>query len=631
MTEYLQDYAATLTPPDYNLARWVEAHRVLDRKSSAETGEKRISRTPYLRPLYDWFVDDRVKEIIIQKPAQIGITDWVVDCILWVAVNDPSPTALFLADQDTARKIMRFRLDPAFRALGLIKRKVAKNAQQEISKFEIQLTNGFYLAVSWGSSISQTASMSFKRIFCDEINKPGYDMIKDEGDTLGRIRERMETFGDSKFVLLSTPTLDDGRITTEFNDADTRFDYCVPCHACGTMQTLTFVGVVWDGGSKATREQIEESARYKCCSCSALWDDEQRQAAVALGVALPREKGASIEKVGYQLHRLASLFKGGNLARMIYNFTRAQDDPQKLQNIINSTFGEPWIPRISASQGDAQAQVAACRSGLAKLHLPPDTLALIAAVDVQQHGFWYRIRAVCSDGSSYGVDEGYLNTWEDLDDIIFNRRIEGRPIWRCLIDTGGGKDADALVSRTEETYEWLRRNIQRGVQLFGCKGSSRSMATKIKIGNPIERTPSGKPIPGGLRIVQINTDACKDALWYKIERTAESPELPGNWWVHRDTESWYFEQITAEEKRRDRAGGASWHRVKKDNHLLDCETLLIAAIDPEFWGGIRPLTMQRKKPLTAEQELRQKQQRQQKPNPFTGGGSGGGNPFTGGY
>jgi phage terminase large subunit GpA-like protein len=619
MTDYLQGYTATLTPPDYNLARWVESHRVLDRKSSAETGEKRISRTPYLRPLYDWFVNDKIKEIIIQKPAQIGITDWVVDCILWVAVNDPSPTALFLADQDTARKIMRFRLDPAFRALGLIKRKMAKNAQQEISKFEIQLTNGFYLAVSWGSSISQTASMSFKRVFTDEVCKPGYDVIKEEGDTLGRIRERMETFGDSKFVLLSTPTLDDGRITVEFNDADTRFDYCVPCHACGTMQALTFAGVVWGGGSKATREQIEESARYKCCSCSALWDDEQRRAAVALGVALPRESGASIEKVGYQLHRLSSLFKGGNLARMIYNFTRAQDDPQKLQNIVNSTFGEPWIPRISASQGDAQAQVAACRNGLAHLQLPEDTAALVAAIDVQMQGFWYCIRAVCSDGATHNIDHGYLNSWEEVDNIVFDRRIQGRKIWRCLIDTGGGKDEGAHISRTEEVYLWLRANAGRGVQIFGTKGSSRSMATKIRIGAPIEKTPSGKPIPGGLRIVQINTDALKDALWFKIERTNESPELPGNWWIHRDTEQGYLKQICAEEKRRDRKGGTSWHRTNKDNHYLDVETLILAAVDPEFWGGIRAVTRGNHRKPAAASQVGKPANMQRRPNPYTEG------------
>jgi terminase, large subunit len=608
---------AALIRPEYDLLKWVEAHRTLDRRSSAETGLKRVSRTPYLVPLYQWFVQDTVKEIIIQKPAQIGITDWVVDCILWIAVNDPSPTALFLADQETARKIMRFRLDPAFRALGLVKKKQAKNSQQDISKFEIQLPNGFYLAVAWGSSISQTASMSFKRVFCDEVNKPGYAVIKDEGDTLDRIRERMETFGDSKFVLLSTPTTDAGKITTEFNAADVLYDYCVPCPACGVFSPMKFDGVKWEGGAAATREQIEASARYHCPACGVEMTDEDRQIAVSQGQAIAREPKNG-EKIGYQLHRLNSLFKGGNLARMAYNFTRSQDDPQKLQNIINSTFGEPWIPRVSVSADDASKMILACRSATPKLAVPPDTICLVAGVDMQMQGFWYIIRAICADGSSALVDYGYLLDWPDLEEIIFHRPIGGKNVWRMLIDTGGSKTAEAYISRTEEAYLWIRANSGRGVQLFACKGSSKTMATKLSVGQPIEKTPSGKPLRGGIRIIQVNTQAIKDALWWKVERTNESPEMPGNWWVCADVEQQYISQFTAEEKRRDRSGLVEWVQVKKDNHLLDCEVYAYAAADPELFGGVRGLSRQiaivKAQQARANPEL--KQNKQQRPNPY---------------
>lgn len=611
---------AALVRPEYDMIKWVEANRTLDRRSSAETGQKRVSRTPYLKPLYDWFVLDTVKEIIIQKPAQIGITDWVVDCILWIAVNDPSPTALFLADQETARKIMRFRLDPAFRALGLVKKKVARNAQQDISKFEIQLSNGFYLAVAWGSSISQTASMSFKRVFCDEVNKPGYSVTGNEGDTLDRIRERMETFGDSKFVLLSTPTTDKGKITAEFESADAIQDYCVPCAACGVFSAMDFKNVFWEGGRAATREQIEATARYKCPSCDTEMNDEARQFAVAKGVAVARD-GKQGEKIGYQLHRLNSLFKGGNLARMIYNFTRAQDDPQKLQNIINSTFGEPWVPRLSVS-GDVAAQlVASCRAALPLLTLPKDFVCLAAGVDMQASGFWYIIRAFCADGSSFLVDYGFVIDWLDLEEVIFNRTIDGRHVWRMLIDTGGSKSADAYISRTEEAYLWIRKNAGRGVQLFACKGSSRTMATKLSIGQPIDKTPSGKPLKGGIRIVQVNTQAIKDAIWWKIERTNESPELPGNFWIHADTDDVYINQITAEEKRRDKAGNAEWVQVKKDNHLLDCEVYAYAAADPELLGGIRGM-LRATAIITQQQRQAPKQEltaKPKKPNPYLEG------------
>ena len=622
---YLKSAVKQLMPPDYDMARWVEANRFLDAKSSAITGYKKIKRTPYLMPLYQWFIDEKIKEITVQKPAQIGLTDWVVDCILWIAANDPSPTALFLADQETAKKIMRFRIDPAFRQLGLIKRKVAANKKQEISKFEINLSNGFYLVVGWGSSISQTASMSFKRVFCDEINKPGYSVIKEEGDTLDRIRERMETFGDSKFVLLSTPTLEEGRITQELEKADTTYDYACPCPHCGVFQELDFKQVVWDGGSKATTEQISKSARYKCKSCNELWTEKQRKEAVAKGIAQSRgEEKATQKKVGYQLHRLNSLFKGGQLSNMISSFLLAQDNPEKLQNIVNSTFGQPFASSISPKLDDRMQLIANCRSSLVKESLPQSVVAIVCGIDTQMNGFYYRVRAVSEDDTTHGIDEGFVKTFEDLDHILFEKSYGNKKIWRALIDTGGGKHGE--ISRTEEVYNWIRANQGRGVQLFGAKGSSHAMATKIKIGSPIEKTPSGKPIPGGLRLIIVNTESVKDALWYRINLTNENAGAPGCWYVHRDTQEWVMSQICAEEKRVDRKKGiATWKATSKDNHLLDCECLCLVAIDPEFWGGIKPLLVQQKRQSTPK-AARPIQQQQ---NPYTSGG-GAGNPFTGG-
>lgn len=604
-----------LNPPDLNIINWVENNRFLSKNSSAITGLKKISRTPYIKRLYEFFIDDTIKTIVVQKPAQIGLTDWVVDCILWIAVNDPSPTGFFLADQETAKKIMRLRLEPAFKQLGLTKRKKAANKQQDVNKFEIQLTNGFYLAVGWGSSISQTASTSFKRVFCDEINKPGYTMMKDEGDTLDRIEERLETFGDSKFVLLSTPTLDDGQITKRLNSADVIFDFCVPCPFCGTFQPMTFTNIVWKGGNTASKEDVEDSVRFKCSSCNGLMTELQRQDAVGLGELLPRTDKQRYGVVGVQLHRLNSLFKGGNMATIVSRFLEARNDLEKLQNIVNSTFGEPWVPRISSGQDDVQGKVARCRSPHRKGELPPDVVAIVAGIDVQMSGFWYRVRAITSDNSSYAIDGGYLQTIEEVDEIILNKLYDGRKVWRCLIDIGGTKSQESAISKTEETYNWIRSTHGSGVQVFGSKGSSHSMSTKIKIGSPIERTPSGKPIPGGLRIIQLNTDLLKDTLFYKIERTAESPEQPGGWWLYDDVPDWEIEQITAEEKRRERGGGTKWHVVRRDNHLLDCEVMCLAAADNEFWGGV---ALERKRQVKAKviKPMASKPRQERRPNPY---------------
>jgi phage terminase large subunit GpA-like protein len=574
---------ALLPPPELSVIEWVEKHRILP-MGNAIPGPKRIDRTPSLRAVYEWFNDYRVREITCQKPAQCGFTDLVVDLILWICENDPSPTVLFLADRMTAEKIMKYRIVPALKGLGKLVND-ENNRKKEATKIECSFSNGFYLAVSWGSSISQTASMSFKYVFCDEINKPGYDVSGDEGDTLGRIRERMETYPDSKFIKFSTPTTDSGRVTKELNKADVVYDFCVPCPDCGFIQPLTFRNVKWEGGSRATREQIEKTARYVCSNCGSLWTTIQKNKAVEKGVFVPREKVENPKHIGLQLHRLASLFKGGYLENMIDRWNKAQEDgPTEIQNVINSGFGEPWINRISEPESERRSMLLQCKADYDILTVPEEAVCLVAGVDVQNDGCWFRIRAFASDMTSWSVFEGFSPTWDDLQNVLF-QTYGNKRIWRTLIDTGGGKDSDKQISRTEETYNFIRQNQKLGMRIMGAKGSSWSMPNKIKVGSPIDKTPSGKPIPGGLKIVQINTYVFKDLFWWRVDKSLKKE--PGGLYFHSSTPDYVFDHLLAEEKIEDKDGSCDWVAVKKDNHLFDCEVLCLACVDVEFYAGIK--------------------------------------------
>jgi phage terminase large subunit GpA-like protein len=144
------------------------------------------------------------------------------------------------------------------------------------------------------------------------------------------------------------------------------------------------------------------------------------------------------------------------------------------------------------------------------------------------------------------------------------------------------------------------------------------MTTKLSIGQPIDKTPSGKPLRGGIRVIQINTQAIKDALWWRFERTSETPELPGNMWINSESPEAYASQITAEEKRRDKSGLVEWVQTKKDNHLLDCEVYAYAAADPELLGGIR--SYQKASVIKAQQDKQAAipvaNKAAKKPNPY---------------
>lgn len=632
---YFATIAASILPPDRRpIPEWIADNRILPR-GSAEEGRKKVSRTPAIAPVYHWFRDPFIREIVVLKSAQIGYTDAMVDLILWVAVNDPSPTAIFFADQNTAKKMMRARIRPALEGIGLIKHRTGEK-EQDATSYEIRLGNGFHLVASWASSISGTASMSFKYLFCDELDKPGYMSVGTEGDTIGRIRERAETYPDHKILWGSTPTVETGLISKEFSGCDARFDFCAPCPACGAYQPLKFHAhktesgvtgsVIWDGGRNATRQQLEETARYQCGPCGAKWTEEQRMLAVAAGIPMIRDGDDRRPRtVGYSISRLASLFPGGKLAAMVSNWLKSHRDPGKLQNFVNSSLGEVWVQRVSAGQDEAQQAIMSCKTTLPKGVVPDEAVALTCGIDVQQRGFWYRVRAWARDTTSWGIDEGFLDSWDDVAKLLllseYHRKGVRVPIWRALIDTGGGKEEGAYVSRTEETYNFIRQHQGRGVQLFGSKGSSRSMPTKMKMGAPIEKTPSGKPIPGGIRIVSINTTLVKDAIEARIEQT-RTDGGPGSWFIHADTPDWFAKQVTAEEKRRQKNGSIEWVQIRRDNHMLDCEVMCFVLADPEFQGGVRLLA----RAIEHTQQQKQRKAAQQTPqedNPWLRGIGGG--------
>lgn len=153
---------------------------------------------------------------------------------------------------------------------------------------------------------------------------------------------------------------------------------------------------------------------------------------------------------------------------------------------------------------------------------------------------------------------------------------------------------------------WLRKNgIGRGPRIWGTKGSSSPLAGKIRVGKPRDQTPRGKPLPGGLQIVLIDTEQGKDLVYYRLTKAmgdggAESAYL------HKGVGEYYARQILAEQKRLDEKGAEKWVQVGKDNHLLDAEVLCHMVADFEWSGGGVHMVMP---PNSAERKTIQKERK----------------------
>jgi phage terminase large subunit GpA-like protein len=255
---------------------------------------------------------------------------------------------------------------------------------------------------------------------------------------------------------------------------------------------------------------------------------------------------------------------------------------------VNATLAEPWVLRVTVA---TEQQVLKARTDLPPQTIPQGAVALTCGIDCQKYGFWFVVRAWARDFSSWLIHYGFLATWDDVEQLLFEsaypRQGSGHMIriWRAAVDSGGGDTEDGL-SMTEQVYFWVRgHNTGRTCRVWATKGASTEIAGAVaKYGETRDRTPSGKPLRGGLQLVLIDTAKMKETVFERLNSAVAGTGFQPAY-LHSGTGQDYANQITAEEKRRDRRGRIEWVRVRKDNHLLDAECLCMALVDPTWPGG----------------------------------------------
>ena len=402
--------------------------------------------------------------------------------------------------------------------------------------------------------------------------------------------------------------------------ADEIRDFHVPCPHCGEFQPLRWSieyaygfddgvfrsrdgrqlqigGVVWEGGRNATEEQID-AAVYKCGPCGAKWTTIQKNVAVQAGIWVSRKDPANRPRsVGFHINRLYSLLgKSGDIPKLVADFLDARaKGPREMQTFVNSALAEPWILTIAKT---TESAILKARADYNQQTVPADVVALTAGVDMQKRGFWFTVRGFTREYRSYLIHYGWLGSYDELETLLFKTRYpvvdfgEAKPIvadmgiWRAGIDTGGGAlDIDVDLTMTEQLYFWIRRQSGRpGPLIWPTKGSSHPMDRIVKVGQPIDKTPSGKPLPGGLSIATLDTGALKDAVFFRLGQAVAGEDIQPAY-MHKQTGADYARQITAEEKRLNEKGVKEWVRIRPDNHLLDCECIALALAEPEMQGG----------------------------------------------
>ena len=603
LPSWIKKCLKVLKPPQkLKVSEWAERYRVLDSKTSAAPGMWKNSTTPYLQGVMDAFCESEIETIVFCKPTQVGGTESLNNMIGYVISQDPAPALIVYPTLELAEYASKNRLQPMIK---LSDDMANKFIESETKVLELQF-EGMYIVVAGANSPASLASRPIRYLFLDEVDKYPSNAGK-EADPISLAKERTKTFAANKKIFLtSTPTLKDGNVWKYMENSNEIRHYFMPCPHCGAYQEFKFKQLKWVGSDMT---EAQATAYYECEHCKGKIYDSHKMQMLRAGKWEAVKKSKSKRQTAFHINTMYSPWvKFGDVA---YEFLRCKDDPELLQNFVNSWLAEPW----EETQLTLNSEIVFEReTEYEEMVVPEWAQMLTAGVDVQKDKFYYSIRAWGANYTSQNIRHGEVFDLVDIEKImnLEYKKASGQGLYidLCLIDSG---------FRTDEVYEFCYYNAE---WCTACKGSSRyDMYMKYRL-STVNKTNSKAM---GMRVVEVNTNRYKDFIAARLRRENATNRMNGSFMVYKNTDKDYAEQLTAEHKVREKKNGQEvqvWKPKKAhiDNHYLDCEVYSCCAAD------LLNVIQLQEQPEIIQQEIHS----QEKNNNNDGGWLGGGNNFLGG-
>lgn len=557
--QYQLDALQRLQPPEQiTVSEWAEKYRVLDPKTSAMAGRWRNDITPYLVGVMDEFNNHKIEKIVFCKPTQVGGTEALQNMIGYIVMQDPSPTMIVYPTDVLARSVSENRLQPMIRATPEIRKKYDENS----ALLELQFED-MYLSLVGSNSPSGLASKPIRFLMMDEVDKyPGAS--KREADPIELAIERTKTFTNKKIYITSTPTIKTGHIWKEKEAADIEKHYFVPCPHCGEFIELKFQYIRFPDDEGMSYADRAEFATYVCQECGCIITDNDKHNMLKRGEWRTVRHNTKYERsVAFWINTLYSRFV--RWADVAKQFLLSKDDPELLQNFVNSWLAEPWEDTKLKTSADL---VMERRTELPAYIIPPWAKIITGGVDVQENSLYWTIRAWGDFMTSQNIAHGQALSFEEIDRIMnleyMTEDGEPRMVNLCLIDSG---------DQTDMVYDYC---VLHSDYVLPVKGASHTQLSNYKLSKINKEGSSAY----GMTLVMVDGEKYKDMIAGRMRR----PNGKGSWMVHAECDYEYAMQVTAEHKVNIKKNGVIkqvWQLKHShgDNHYGDAEVYAMAAAD----------------------------------------------------
>ncbi len=581
--------------------------------SAGIPGPRDPALTGYMIPFARQVHGARYRRVVGVTAAQSGKTDNVLDCIGARLDQRPAPILYvgpskeFVSDQFEPRLMALLDEAPA------LARKVIRGRRM---KKTLKVIAGVRVRLGSASSSTSLKSDPFALGFVDEYDEMVAN-IKGQGDPLGLVEARGETYADFVTAIVSTPSR--GLAETDVDpvsglefwkpgdpaqiespiwrlwQSGTRHHFAWACPHCGGFFVPMFKHLRWPKG--ATPALAKRQAYLLCPApgCGGIIEDHHKAAMIAGGVQIA--PGQTIEDAFAERNvpesNTWSCWTSGLCSPFVTFGERAEryltailsGEEDKIQTVMNAGFGElytagtsqglpEWKAILSAASTDDDGRVIR-RISHPRLTAPPGVLRVVAGIDVQKRSLVYVVRGFGSRGTSWLIDHGYLlgNTgepqvWDDLSTLMTNP-IAGLVIERVFIDSGF-RPEKADAGDEHAVYQWAHRYSWIA---FATKGRDTLGGKPYQV-SQIEVKPDGSKLPYSLPLVHINTDFFKSLVHSRLNTPLDQA---GAFFLHQDADEDYARQLVSEARVIGEKLKPEWVKRQKANHFLDCEALAAAA------------------------------------------------------
>lgn len=541
-------------PPEMTISQWAEKYRILAGTASSEPGRWSNARTPYLVEIMDELSpQSSATDVVFMKGSQIGGTEVLINTALYYIKHCPSPIGQFQTTEQTAKRFLKQRENPAFTAMGM--NDLFYGDEMYIKEFP-----GGILTTGWSNSPSNFRSAPFCISLCDEISE-WPDDCGGQGDPCELARRRTTNFPRRKLFWNSTPVIEgECRITKMFELGDQRH-YQVPCPHCGELHKWEWGNVVWDCDSNG--KALPQTVRMRCPHCGEEYGEYHKTELMALGQWVAENPDG--EYPSFHINALYSPLGWYSWANAVSDFVKAKGDVNKMKSFTNNVLGEPW----SLDGGkviDPNGLMSRCEEY--ESEVPDGAVVLTAGVDVQDDRLEVEIVGWGKGLENWGITNRILignpsehGVWDALDSILMasyrNSLNENLYVAATLIDSGG--------HHTDDVYRYTAKRERRNV--FACVG-------KAGLARPLVTRPqkTKKSLVYNASLVNVGVDIAKDQFydWISIEN-------PGPGYCHfpakpDEYNQEYFAQLTAEKRFKKWVRGSqvwSYKKLRQRNEALD--------------------------------------------------------------